>query len=191
MEIIKTPHEFENNELINAIKGGDRNAFDKIYDLYWREMYVCAYKIFGNRETSEDIVHDVFLNLWIKREKLNIRSLRDYLYVSIKNRSLNKLRTHKTFSSLEDQRDIISPEKTDSPLSLKELNSQFENFTLSLPKKCNEIINLSRKEQLSNKEIAKKLNISTKTVENQINYALKRLRILIKSTASIFFLFFL
>lgn len=172
--------ELSDDALISLMKSHNQVAFVCIYDRYWSEMYACAFHIFPHRETCEDLIHDVFLYLWTSRDRLEINSLRDYLYIAIKNRSLNKIRSRKQLTEItEDKHDnIVSDAASDGHLLLREIDDVFENGILSLPEKCREIMILSRKEHLSNKEIALRLNISTKTVENQINIGLRKMRLL-------------
>lgn len=167
-------------------------AFVCIYDRYWSEMYACAFHIFPHRETCEDLIHDVFLYLWTSRERLQIKSLRDYLYIAIKNKSLNKIRSQKQLTEITEEKHehIVSDAASDGQLLLREMDGAFENGILSLPEKCREIMILSRKEHLSNKEIASRLNISPKTVENQINIGLRKMRLLMDDFLIFYFILF-
>lgn len=180
------------NALIDLIKAQNQMAFVCIYDRYWSEMYACAFHIFPHRETCEDLIHDVFLYLWTSRERLEIKSLRDYLYIAIKNRSLNKIRAKKQLVEIIDEKHehIVSDDASDGKLLLREIDGVFDNGILSLPEKCREILILSRKEHLTNKEIASRLNISPKTVENQINIGLRKMRLLMDDFLILLFIFF-
>ncbi|MFC3196112.1 RNA polymerase sigma-70 factor [Parapedobacter deserti] len=163
--------------LVGLIKNDDRAAFVAIYDKYWEEMYTCAFHFLPHREVCEDVVHDVFLKLWKSRRKININSLRNFLYVAVKNTVLNKIRAQRKHVAIAEQEMLLlASEQADHELALKEIRGIFERSLDDLPDKCRQILILSRKEHLSNKEIAERLNISTKTVENQINIALKRIR---------------
>jgi RNA polymerase sigma-70 factor (family 1) len=179
------------NELIALVKQDDQMAFVAIYDKYWAEMYACAFKLFPHNETCEDLIHDVFLYLWTSRETLEIRSVRDYLYIAIKHKALNKIRSLKPQVELieNDLSVFHAKEKSDDPLMAKELNMLFEKGIHSLPEKCKQILTLSRKEHLSNKEIASRLNLTTKTVENQINIGLKRIRLLMGDFLLYYFIY--
>lgn len=178
--------------LIDLLRQDDQTAFVTLYDRYWAEMYACAFHLFPNRETCEDLVHDVFLYLWTSRNKLLINSLRDYLYIAVKHRALNKIRAQKPQVDIaeQDTETFLAREQADEGLMLKEVNLLFERGMLSLPEKCREILRMSRKEHLSNKEIASRLNLSTKTVENQINIALKKIRLLMGDFLIFYFFYF-
>jgi RNA polymerase sigma-70 factor (family 1) len=184
--------ELSDDALIDLIKSHNQVAFVCIYNRYWSEMYACAFHIFPHREACEDLIHDVFLYLWTSRERLEIKSLRDYLYIAIKNRSLNKIRSQKQLIEITEEKHehIVSDAASDAQLLLREMDGVFENSILSLPEKCREIMILSRKEHLSNKEIASRLNISPKTVENQINIGLRKMRLLMDDFLIFFFILF-
>lgn len=179
-------------ELLKLINIGNQKAFVCIYERYWSEMYACAFKIFANREACEDIIHDVFINLWNSKELLEIRSVRDYLYIAVKNRSLNQIRSKSKNYELIDEHhfNIASPISSDDNLGVKEITDSFDDNLTNLPDKCREIMVLSRKEHLSNKEIASRLGISSKTVENQINIGLKKIRLGMADFLLFYFFYF-
>jgi RNA polymerase sigma-70 factor (family 1) len=184
--------DLSDSELIALVKQNDQRAFVTIYDKYWTEMYACAFNLFPHNETCEDLIHDVFLYLWTSRETLEIRSIRDYLYIAIKHKALNKIRSLKPQVDLEgdDSLTFYANEKSDDQLMVKELNLLLEKGIQSLPDKCKQILTLSRKDHLSNKEIASQLNLSTKTVENQINIGLKRIRMIMGDFLIYYFILF-
>jgi RNA polymerase sigma-70 factor (ECF subfamily) len=155
-------------------------------------MYTCAFQIFPHRETCEDLIHDVFLYLWNSKELLQIRSVRDYLYIAVKNRSLNKIRSKHSHVGIIDEghNNIPSDISSDENLAVKEIKEVFEAAISELPDKCKEILIMSRKEHLSNKEIASKLGISPKTVENQINIGLKKIRLGMTEFLVFYFIYF-
>lgn len=179
MKILPGLSNLPDEELLLLMNGGNQHAFVCIYDRYWKEMYTCAFQIFAHRETCEDLIHDIFLYLWNSREQLKIKSLKDYLYIAVKNRSLNKIRSIKKNSEIinEGHNEIPSDLSSDASVAIKEINIILNTSIDELPEKCREILILSRKEHLSNKEIAARLGISTKTVENQINIGLKKIRL--------------
>ncbi|EHQ28135.1 RNA polymerase sigma-70 factor [Mucilaginibacter paludis] len=166
-------------ELLELLHHDNQAAFVCIYNRYWSELYRCAFKIFPYQETCEDLIHDVFLFLWNKRASLNVKSLRDYLYIAVKNRALNKIRSEKSLLRIANAQP--SPVSSDTPLDDRlnsiEINKIYDMALAGLPDRCREIMILSRKEHLSNKEIAARLNITPKTVENQITIALRQIRV--------------
>jgi len=192
MRVATILSDLSDHELILLVKQSDQSAFVAIYDKYWAEMYACAFHLFPHKETCEDLIHDIFLYIWTSREKLEVRSLKDYLYIAIKHKALNKIRTQKPEVVIEGDEDAIfyADEKSDEQLTLKELSLLLDQGIRSLPDKCRQILTLSRKEHLSNKEIASRLNLTTKTVENQINIGLKRIKILMSDFLLLYFIYF-
>lgn len=173
-----TTGDISDSELLTLLQQGDQNAFVGIYDRYWSELYRCAFKIYPNQETCEDIIHDVFLYVWNKRGSIQVKSFKDYLYIAIKNRMLNELRAEKSLSkAVNAQPEPISSETLiEDELNSKELKKIYDLALADLPERCRTILLMSRRDHLSHKEIASRLNISTKTVENQITIGLKQLR---------------
>ncbi|WEK17529.1 MAG: RNA polymerase sigma-70 factor [Candidatus Pedobacter colombiensis] len=171
--------ELSDEELIGLMKAHNQIAFVCIYKRYWSELYRCAFKIFPNQETCEDLIHDVFLFLWNKRASVELKSLKDYLYIAVKNRTLNKIRSEKNLlKAISAQPVPVSSESlTEDEFNSKELDKVYNLALDGLPERCRTILLMSRKEHLSNKEIASKLNITPKTVENQITIGLRQLRI--------------
>ncbi|RYU92136.1 RNA polymerase sigma-70 factor [Mucilaginibacter terrigena] len=163
-------------ELLAMLRGDDRKAFEMLYQKYSARVYQAAYNLFRDKVICEDLVQELFIDLWTKRNKLNISSLEWYLKVAIKNRVLMYLRTQRATLDLSAIATLTEKYTTDSRLIQNDISTILENNVERLPEKCRQIFTLSRKEYLSNKEIASRLNISTKTVENQITIALRHLR---------------
>ncbi len=160
------------------IKNGDEKAFDDIFDTYYAGLCVFANKYVEDIDLAEDIVQELFIKIWIKREQLNINnSLRSYLFQSVNNSCLNHL---KHLKIRDNYKKHISSYKTDElhydTLVEKELNLRIYNSIESLPEKRKIIFKLSRFGGLKYKEIAEKRKISIKTVKVQIGKALKTLR---------------
>jgi RNA polymerase sigma-70 factor (family 1) len=162
--------------LLNALRQDDRKAFAMLYNRYSGKAYHVAYNLFRDREVCEDLVQELFIDLWAKRNFLNISSLEWYLKVAVKNKVLMYIRTQKATLDLSAISMLAEKYTTDSKLHQSEINSILEHNVERLPQRCREIFTLSRKEYLSNKEIANRLNISIKTVENQMTIALRYLR---------------
>lgn len=164
------------DQLLDLLQKGELRAFEEIYDRYSTGLYFLAYNLFRNREVCEELVQDLFVHLWTKRSSLRIITLKPYLYRAIRNRALTAIRSGKAQPDplvLEALAQRYCPE---AAVIEKDINRLLDESLEQLPEKCREIFRLSRKEQLSNKEIALRLNLSRKTVENQINIAIRRLR---------------
>jgi RNA polymerase sigma-70 factor (family 1) len=163
-------------KLLDLLKLDDRKAFDMLYKKYSAKLYYAAYNLFRDKDVCEDLVQELFIDLWTKRNQLNINSLEWYLKVAIKNRVLMYLRTKKVTLDVSAIELLTEKYSADSQLLQRDISRVLDNNVALLPKKCREIFTLSRKDYLSNKEIASRLNISIKTVENQITIALRYLR---------------
>lgn len=169
--------DFTDIELLGLIREDDRQAYERIYNKYWSKLYLSAYNILRDRQGSEDIVQEVLVQLWLKRQNHLIESLNAYLYTAIRFQVFKAIRAGKVREGLFEQIEGISVDnEADNRLMESDINRVLEKGIAELPDKCREIFTLSRKEQLSNKEIAERLGISIKTVENQMTIALRRLR---------------
>lgn len=183
------------NILIERLKKNDEFAFTSIYNTYWKLLLASAYNVLKNKELCEDIIQDVFISLWRNRKQIEIKvSLKSYLYACTRYQVYDKIRNNKLkfhielFDGLDNRLKNTSPE---TKLIYKELVAQITDIVNSLPEKCRKVYLLSREQNFSHKEIAKELNISTKTVENHITKALAVLRNSLGSLNSFFLFFFI
>lgn len=165
-------------ELYCSVRLGDKKAFNLLYERYWEIVYKKAFSILNDSEAAGEIVNDIFLNIWLKREILDIIAFKNYLTAAARYRVYNHLKVKKSsvVTYVEDY--IALPEKqTTSPqvdfYASSEIHQQIYCLLRYLPKRCQEIFLLSRFNHLSNSEIAAKLDISKRTVENQISIAIK------------------
>jgi RNA polymerase sigma-70 factor (family 1) len=169
---------FTDDELLELIRQEDRAAFELIYNRYWSKLYISAYKILRDRQSSEDIVQEVLVQLWLKRSTQQIESLNAYLYTAVRFQVFTAIRKNKVretlFAEIEEMIDFNSAEDN---LVVLDITRKLEESIADLPEKCREIFSLSRKEQLSTKEIAARLGISPKTVENQLTIAFRKLKV--------------
>lgn len=178
---IALPDVNDDSMLLDLIRQGNELAFQKIYDSYWERLFAYTYNRLHIRETSEEVVQDVFYSLWTKRESIRITSsLSAYLYGATRHRLLNELRSEKVRKVYaEHYASFIKDLYDDSNVeyqNLKDLQHSLETQISKLPRQCQEVFRLSRQEHISNRGIAERLNISTKTVENYLTQALKYLR---------------
>lgn len=162
-------------QLLELLQAGDQSALSAIYDRYWSKLYLQAYNVVRDRCISEDIVQEIIVQLWTKREVHNIASLKAYLYCCVRYQVFKAVRSGKLNEALDaEQGGTISD--TDSLILEKDIARLLDAGVAELPTKCREIFTLSRKDHLSTKEIALRLGLSPKTVENQLTIALRRLR---------------
>lgn len=164
-------------KLIALIRENDLEAFERIYNKYWSKLYLSAYNILRDRQVSEDITQEVLVNLWMKRANLRLTSLNAYLYTSVRYQVFNIIRSGKVRAGLFNRlEELFSNNGGEDILSEKEINRLLEQGIAELPEKCRQIFIMSRKEYLSTKDIAGRLGIAPKTVENQLTVAVNRLR---------------
>ncbi|HEY8959059.1 RNA polymerase sigma-70 factor [Chitinophaga sp.] len=172
-------------QLIELIQKDDQQAFELIYNRYSSKLYFSAWHLLHDTQVCEDLVQELFIHLWIKRHLLKVDTLRSYLYKAMRNKVLMYLRSGKAQLDVEALQKLAMQQGPDSHLLEKEMYRALDQGMEQLPDKCRQIFYLSRKKQLSNKEISGLLNISMKTVENQITIALKRLRISLEELLTI------
>ncbi|MFT6357401.1 MAG: RNA polymerase sigma-70 factor (ECF subfamily) [Saprospiraceae bacterium] len=157
----------------------DEKGLQSIFDRYYKYLVVTAYKVVNDDHQARDIVQEVFFDFWKKRAQHNINiSLKSYLRRAVVNRSIDYLRSKKRIGSNEEITDYNQPANTASIQDIMETNdlqAALQAGIDSLPTRCREVFSLSRFEDLSHKEIATKLDISVKTIENQMIQALKTL----------------
>lgn len=169
---------WSDEELLERIQANDRMAYEVIYNRYWSKLYLSAFSILKDRQISEDIVQEIYVQLWTKRHANSIENLKAYLFTAIRFQVFKTIRTTKVRADLIEQLEKINFEdSTQDYVYSKEINALLESSIEKLPVRCREIFILSRKEHLSVKEIANRMGISPKTVENQITIAIKKLRI--------------
>jgi RNA polymerase sigma-70 factor, ECF subfamily len=154
------------------------------FELLFRENYtvLCRYCIQFVRvpEIAEEIVQDQFITLWEKREQIEIHtSVKAYLYKSVKNKSIDYLKSKYARLKSGETAEMYNIADNNSPQSIIEGNEAtriIEMAIKQLPEKCYAVFSLSRFGGMSNKEIADELNISVKTVENQVTIALRKIK---------------
>ncbi|SCW45059.1 RNA polymerase sigma factor [Mucilaginibacter sp. NFR10] len=181
-------------ELWLAVRNDDEYAFAVLFDRYWVRLYKTALRYLKDRENSEEAVHDVFLNIWDRRHQLDIESVPNFLLSAIRYQVYNRMRAAKPPVILElDNLEAGSfPDYNQGDFRIKnqELLQELSYYLEKLPKRCQEIFYMSRMENLSNQEIAVRLGISKRTVENQITVALKHLRSCFKQVSTMLCLYY-
>ncbi|HWK06748.1 MAG TPA: RNA polymerase sigma-70 factor [Puia sp.] len=181
--------------LLTLIKEGDEFAFKAVYERYFHLLYIHACKILKEPAEAEDTIQEVFSSLWLKAGQIQLTtSLSAYLYAATRNRVLNlierkKVRTAYVLSIQEFMKEGVY--LTDEQVRERELAAIIEKEIAALPEKMRIVFELSRKGELSHKEIAEMLNISEKTVKKQVQNALKILRSRLHGPHSLVILLFL
>lgn len=153
-----------------------------LFRYYYSGLVVFAMRYVGKQEVAEELVQDVFFKLWSEREHIHIHtSVRDFLFSSVRNKCLDHLKHRKVVGKyIQSEKD--QPKKTENyDLFIEqELREIIKDTIDKLPRECRKVFVLSRIRNNTNKEIAAKLGISVKTVENQISKALKIFREVLK-----------
>lgn len=161
----------------------DKKAFEELFELYYQRLYRFAYYYTQCKEAAEEVVADVFINIWESRNTIDtIHNIETYLFTSVKNRSLNYLQKEKQHlysieNFTENFQSHITPEKI---LIQNELQQEINEALAQLPPKCQVIFKLIRVDGLKYKEAAEILGISPKTIEVQIGIALKKLNLILR-----------
>ena len=164
-------------KLIAKFRDGDMNAFQKIYNSFCEPLYRFAYSYLKDSFEAEEIVQDVFLKVWEKRAEVDLqKSFKSYLYRITVNKIFNELK-HRVVKQKYEQHalkfDQLTGETPESAIEFQELNAKLEQLLSKLPEQQRNIFIMSRWRGVPNAEIAEKLNISVRTVENQIYRAAK------------------
>lgn len=186
---------FSDEELTVLLKQEDQGAFTEIYNRYWAEMYYHTFRMLRDEDSSKDVVQDVFSTLWLKSASLNVSTkLSGHLYISVRNKVLNLVAQNKVRNDyLSSVAGFITESTNDASIfDEQQILDIVEAEIQKLPPRMKEIFELSRKDNLSHKEIAKKLNLSDQTVKKQVQNALKIIKNRLPMVESgIFVLFFL
>ena len=166
--------------LIKAFKKGDSKAFEQLFERYHKKLFAFLYQLFHSKEDAEEIVQETFVKIWEKREEfIEGYPFESFLFKIAKNAFLNMNRKNINRRVFEERLHWFyetSSENTDEYLIFKETREIIEVLVEDLPPRRKEIFLLRRMEGLSRKEIAKKLNISVITVDNQLLKANKILK---------------
>lgn len=177
------------SELVALLREGDSLAYTAIYNRYKGLLYIFAYRRIHNREEAKDIIHELFLSIWVKRSDLYLTSsLPAYLYTSVRNAIIDLI-SHKKVSLryIESFQQYILTEdnNTDHLVRHNALKILIDKEIDNLPRKMRQVFELSRKASFSRRQIAQELEISEQTVKSHMHLALKILRTKFGSLISI------
>ncbi|WP_316817792.1 RNA polymerase sigma-70 factor [Pedobacter nyackensis] len=181
--------EFADEELILLLKEKDKLAFTEIYKRHWHLLYLHTLKILGDEDAAKDLVQDTFFTFWQKCGELQINTnLKGYLFIAVRNRIFSLIRKKKVNPDFVDilmeelnQLDNTTVERINERELIRLIDIEIEQ----LPKKMKEVFELSRKEFLTNKEIAERLNMTEEAVKKQIHRAIHTLRLRLRNYAGI------
>lgn len=178
-------HSYTDEQLFSLLQDGDEAAFTEIYQRYWKLLFAVAANKTGVLADAEEIVQEIFADLWKRRTVISIRhSLKAFLAGAV------KFQVYVYFDKQHRQRicrQEAAPDtaQVEPAYDYKALEEQVHQVTAQLPERCRLVYELSRNAGLTHKEIARTLDISEKTVENQITKALKHLHAALRSLLSL------
>lgn len=173
-------------DLLQRLKSDDTAAFEVLYNRYWKSLYTRACQRVDAND-AKDLVQEVMLSLWRRRNEIPVfkeGEFAKYLHAAIKYRVIS----HYAFSAAEIKKislfDILDSQEFNDRLETKELTAKIATAVGQLPTRMQQIFRMSREEDLSVAEIARRLNLSEQTVKNQLTEALRRMRSYLKTTSS-------
>jgi RNA polymerase sigma-70 factor (family 1) len=175
---------YSDEDLLTLLKSGEISAFDTLFNRYQKKAYRMALYRLREKEAAEEVVQELFVNLWIKRDKIIIhQTFSSYLFAALKYTILNYIRheavrdkyiafIEKDLSDMDDS--------TQEQISADDFESNLNSAIKELPEQCGKVFSMRHKEQFSVKEIAENLSISPNTVKNHLSKAQKLLRLQLK-----------
>jgi RNA polymerase sigma-70 factor (ECF subfamily) len=170
---------FSDHELMSLLSVSDQRAFNEIYERYSGLLYTYAYKLTDSADDARDLLQEIFISLWDRREQLEIKtSLSSYLYSAVRFQFLKSVQKEKVRSSYAAgflasfKEELTAADYTGE----KELIAHIEEYVREMPPQMARVFTMSRFKHLSNPEIAEELNLSEKTVRNLLSESLKTLR---------------
>lgn len=179
--------------LYGALQEGNETAFEMIFKTYYQPLCNYAYSFLNDRDEAEEIVQSSFVSVWEKRHEIEIRtSFKSYLYRMVRNACLNLIkhqRVKQQHAAVSSWGGEPAHEHVSERVIAHELEHRISLAMKELPEQCRLVFQLSRFEELRYQEIADQLNISVKTVENQMGKALKIMRIHLKEYLPIILIF--
>ncbi len=177
-----------------AIQNSDDKAFNTLFNRYWKKLYSTVLHYINNKEIAEQVVQDVFVVLWKRREHLAIENFASYIHATARYHVFKELRAKKKTlieytDSYQGYDEVCTKNMGELRLGYRDFQNQVSSYLAPLPKRCREIFWLSRVENLTNDEIAERFCISKRSVENQLTIALRHMRNCSLDTASVAFTF--
>tara|TARA_R110002049_G_scaffold3795_5_gene27563 strand:- start:27304 stop:27894 length:591 start_codon:yes stop_codon:yes gene_type:complete len=164
-------------DLLEQITLGNSSAFKFLHDTYSSKMFLYAFNVIKNKEVCEDIIQNIFLDFWTKRNSVNIKNIKSYLFRSVKYQIFNYFRDQKISNEDIARLNIIDMSvNVSKKMEYHELEAAIHASVSTLPDRCRVIFELSRYQFKSNKEISEELQITVQGVKNQISKALIKIK---------------
>lgn len=181
--MLNTYRTYEENELLSLMAQDDKAAFTELYDRFWKKLFVIAFNRIKDKQSAEDIVHDVFASLWNNRKEVSIDQLENYLAVAIRYSVFSTIKKKSRVKQIEQNLSLSSIVEmpVETSLHYKKILELVKTEVEHLPEKCRIIFKYSRDAGMPVKEIARQLHLSPKTVENQLGKAIRQLKLATRS----------
>lgn len=168
---------FSDQDLLRELRLGNRVAFTELFNRYWKKLLAISYTYTKDRSSSEEIVQEVFIGLWNRKDQLDIKSLEPYLATAVKFsvfKSIHQQKRREELAILNYQTELVALDE--EKIHAKFLQEYIDGIVEQLPEKCRLVFKYSRNDGLSIPEIAKEMDIAEKTVEAHLTKALKTLK---------------
>jgi RNA polymerase sigma-70 factor (family 1) len=169
-------HGYSDPELVLMVQQGNRAAFEQLYHRHAEVLYRYAFNILQDEAECTDAIQEIFVWFWANREQLKVTEPGAYLKAAVKYRLIRHIQGSRRRAEILAKRPEVREDFTDNSLEIKELKQVISLFLSTLPERSARIFHLSRNEYLTNREIAREMGISEKTVENQMTIVLRKLR---------------
>ena len=170
-------------ELLEAVRQNDKKAFAELFKRYWKKVYAMTYALVRSEKQTQEIVQEIFISLWDKRLTLSINHLPSYLYVTVKNRTLNYISsqiTREKYWNYYKQYIPLHENVTANAVEFNELMEALEDGIEQLPEKSKKVFRLNHLEGHSISEISNLLNLSEKAIRYHLTQSVKKLRLHLK-----------
>lgn len=158
------------------LRNGDESAFTKIYNLYWDKLYYTAHKLLKDTDAAEEIVQEVFLKLWQKRDNLDIQSIPQYLAAMTRYAVFRYLSKQKRYKEKESLAALSTENTVEFNVDHKILLEMITQLSNKLPEKCRLVFQYNKLQDQSLVDVAAQLNITQKTAEAHLTKALRMIR---------------
>lgn len=164
-------------ELLQLLRENNRAAYNEIYNRYWKKMLLVAWNHSRNEELAKDIVQEVFITLWEKRQQQDIQGLSAFLATAVKYQVFKHYRKEQRRAALARENYTVETTSQDEALlEARFLKDLIDGIVEEMPEKCRLVFHYSRNLGLNNHEIAEQTDVTRKTVENTLNRALRIIR---------------
>ncbi|HZX73495.1 MAG TPA: RNA polymerase sigma-70 factor [Cyclobacteriaceae bacterium] len=176
-----SPNAEEN--ILKRLREGDVNAFEIIFKTYWESLFQVAKSKLRSHEEAEEVVQELFASLWQKRNQLMITNLSYYLFSSVRNRIIDRIRSrmvHDKYWSYYKQFMPSNDESTKNQVYYDDLNDALEEAVNKMPDQTQKIFRWNKLEGKSIADIASLMNLSEKAIEYHVSKSLKQLRLYLK-----------